>query len=123
MRIETLDGLLKSKHGNKSVAYIKDRKVMVSFNGSKVYGYRSTIRDVAERLELIPEIDITQEARQVLDRVRQEGEAVGHWVISDTLNWLDNRSREGMFIDHQRCGDDDYGRPLAKFYYTKNVFV
>jgi hypothetical protein len=85
--------------------------VCVTFNeNSKVYTYKGTILQVATRLDLIPEINVTDESEVLANEVKTNGFAIGHIECADTVQYL-----LGECVKTTDSGKDEFGRKVVKF--------
>jgi len=116
MKIEALEKLLKTKDAQ-SKCWIDDKtkKVNIVFNStSKVYSYRGSIYAIAEKLELIPEVDIAEEAEKVARMLRdgmKEVEAPAG--LSTTIRHLNS---DLVGITFRDGGKDEFDRELSIYY-------
>lgn len=126
MKIETFVSQLREKNptGN---AYVVEksgkRKVAVavtfSTNG-KVYTYKGTIVGIAEKLGLIPEIDVVEESNRVISLLKNNEPAISYAHCADTI-----RHFSGLNVDSKPAGTDDFDRPLVEFFIdnTPNLWI
>lgn len=129
MRIGTFDRLLKGKHGQGTSAYVPERRgkrrqaIAVSYSSSgKCYYYSGSILSVAERLDLIPEIDVQAESKRIARELKDTGKAEGHRVCIDTVVFhLD--VPVGKVVDCDDNGVDEFDRPMATFFIASNDWV
>jgi len=93
-----------------------DGRVCVAFEpGGKVYTYRGSVYEVAERLGLIPDIDIPIEAQRIIEAFRSGAERVyGYLVAADTVRWYWQHS--DTCIEHcGAAGTDGFDRDLTVY--------
>jgi len=98
-----------------ATAYLDaDRRVCVAFKpGGKVYVYRDSIYRVAERLGLIPDIDVPTEASRIVAALESGRDAVpGYLVASDSVRWLWG-TRDTIVTTDGRTGSDGFDHPLT----------
>lgn len=119
MRIETFNKLLKSKNPQ-GYAYIPEKvgkrqnAVAVVFTpGGKVYTYKGTILAIAERLGLIPEVNVEVESRKAIKSLKETGLAVAPVECSDTINHFLNIP--GKLAQEVSRVEDEFGRKIATF--------
>lgn len=116
MKIETFNELLKAKNPN-GYAFVPDKQdkrqtaisVVFEANG-KAYTYQGTILSVAERIGLVPEIDINAEAQKATDELIKNGHTTTYLVCRDTITHL-----LGQSIRVISKFDDEFSRSMAVF--------
>ena len=129
MKIETLDKLLKEQKSPTAFARVPNskngerahNKVEVAFSGDgRIYTYKSSIFDVAERLDLIPEIYAGDEGQRIADNffdgIRGYVEAI------DTVRYL-VKTPAGKDITFNVVGQDEFDRDIAEFFVEDSAWV
>jgi hypothetical protein len=115
MLISTFNSLLRNKYPTGS-AYVPDVygkqvrscKVSVTYaEGSKAYTYSGTILSIAERLGLIPEINVVRESEAIVRGLVSGASMVGHVECYDTVRFA---LPEGMYLVQSDYSIDDYDR-------------
>jgi hypothetical protein len=112
MKLEALNQLFKETHPNGYVQYDRQaRKYFVVFSSpGKVYTYHASSNyKLAERLELISDVDIVAVARDVIAALGRGEEIVTHIGASDTVRYM------GVDCTSIPTGVDEYDRPLALY--------
>lgn len=119
MRIEIFNKLFKSENPQ-GYAYIPEKvgkrqnAVAVVFTpGGKVYTYKGTILAVAERLDLIPEVNVEAESLKAIKSLKETGLAVAPIECSDTINYF--LSIPGKLAQEVSRTVDEFGRQIATF--------
>ncbi len=126
MKIETFVNQLRKQNpaGNAYVAEkLGKRKVAVAVNftaNGKVYTYKGTIVGIAEKLGLIPEIDVIKESNRVISLLKNNEPAISYAHCSDTI-----RHFSGLRIDSKPAGTDEFDRPMVEFFIdtTPNLWM
>lgn len=118
MKIETLNELFSAKNpsgwarlGKKSGTI----EVLFSTNG-KVYTYRSTVYRLAERFELIPDVDIVAEAKRIARELEHSESVVGYAGCGDTLRHTYNPN----VVEEFNAGTDEFDRKLSSYRIEEN---
>lgn len=119
MKIETLNKLFQAKNpqGRVYIAYpvkngyeTRSHTISVVYKvDGKVYEYRSTIVALAQRLDLIPNDDITTIAKRVYTALQTQDSVIDQAGASDTVRYM------GINVDIASAGDDEYGRKLTEY--------
>ena len=112
MKVETLNDLWQQKHIGGSIQKRGSHYTVTFSADSKVYKYSAASNyDLAERLELIPEVDITKESKRIANVLQSQDEVVSALGCADTIRGLYNPN-----IRSEYCGTDQYDRPLARYW-------
>lgn len=113
MKIETLVALLRDRKDPAANAWVtNDKKVAVSFFAyGKVFEYRGSIYSVAQRLGLIPEVDIPATARAVAEKLRAGYNVISAAALIDTLRH-----------EHLACATDDSDRGVDAYDYKLRFY-
>lgn len=129
MQFKKFQEVLKEKYPTSS-AYIpniygtNDRQlaIEVTFNeGQKSYTYKGTIYSIAQRLNLIPEVVIMDEAEKVAKLLKTQNEVIAPSGCRDTVAWLlQDADFGGKIVDETGCGKDEFDRPQAKYSLVEN---
>lgn len=117
MKIETFEKLLKTEN-SQATAYVPEkvgkRQAMVNVvftpNG-KVYSYKGTILQVAEKLELIPEINVDTESKKAIASLKETGSAVTPIECFDTINY--NYNVPGKVLQEVNRSKDEFNREIV----------
>lgn len=116
MLISTFNQYLQKKHPQAS-AYIPDKigkrqpnqvNIIYSPDG-KIYEYKGSILSVAERLNLIPEINYETESKIIASQLKS-GSTIGHNGCQDTVRYLLQK-----WVEVEPAGLDEFDRPLMLF--------
>jgi hypothetical protein len=112
MLISTFNQVLTAKYPS-AVAYIPQANTVniIYSPNSKVYSYTGTILTVAEKLNLIPAIDIQTESQGIAENIP----CVGYLICADTV-----RHMVGKAVEHQPHTPDEYGRKQVIFSIIEN---
>lgn len=117
MQITTFEKLWQEKNPGGIARVGKGRKVEVTFRpDGKIYRYQGSILNVADRLELIPEIVIEDEVKQAMKALKSGKETTSFVEIEDTLVWTWG-SRKGR-IDSRNSTTDEFDRQIITFFIT-----
>ena len=111
MIASTLKELIQQKYGKDNIARVVNRKVEVTFKpGDKVYRYNGSVYSVAERLKLIPEIDIVAESRQIIESLKAQASVVAPSGCGDTC-----RMSNSAVSERYNIGLDKFDRELSEY--------
>ena len=126
MKITTLNQLLKNKNPQ-ARAYVPEKvgkrqpAVNVVFNpDEKVYTYKGSILSVAEKLNLIPEVDIGAEAKEAISTLKASGSATAHVECSDTINH--GLGMPGKYAQEVSRDKDEFDRVVVTFEVVENLW-
>jgi len=113
MELTTLQCLFAKK--NPTGAIVRDGSGFTVWfaRGQHSYNYGGySVHALAEKLELIPDIDINIEAAHIVANIG-EGDVVAASGCGDTARWL--WAGSGTILS-ESAGLDEYDRPLARYY-------
>jgi hypothetical protein len=115
MKFDTLQALFTERNTGGTIDFLGDGRYYVYFGKGKLYTYRSPSHyALAERFELIPEFDVSAEARRVVAGLMAgAGSVVADAAAGDTANWL--WRGDGYITSTNEFLTDDYGRQLRRF--------
>jgi len=120
MRLETLQQLWRQKYPGGAISRgARAGQFAVSYrdDGHRPYIYRSrSVYALAERLELIPDVDIMQEARETALFLAQYPSAAyrAHAGLIDTMRAL--HPAQGARYEYRAAGLDEYDRNMSEYY-------
>lgn len=114
MKFTLLQDLFSRRYPDGSIQYSK-RKYTVRFKPGRPYTYAySSHYDMAERLELIPSVDIPAQAQATLTRlVNGEERVTAISGCGDTMRVL--HGEEPGYIEEECIDTDEYGRPVSAY--------
>lgn len=126
MLIEKLSSLIAQSHPG-GYAYVPDAFgkqkrqgnavcVVYSPNG-KVYTYKGTIHDVAERLGLIPSENNVTDAERIVRELSLSGTAIGYASSIDTVRYTWHGTGK---VVSTHSGTDEYDHPMAVYSIVDN---
>lgn len=124
MLISTFNTQLKNKHPQ-AEAYIPEKigkrqnLVCVTYSpNSKVYEYTGTILSIAQRLNLIPQIDNQSDGQKIANLLKSgQTNIIGYKETFDTIQYY-----LGQSIDYTDAGLDDFDRPLVSYKISTNIW-
>jgi hypothetical protein len=121
MLIGAFVSLLQKKYGIDASAYVPTvygkgtRKQSVSVvygKGQKVYTYNGTILAIAEKLDLIPSINVVDESADIVSKITSGQSVIGHVCASDTVRF---DLPEGLYMVQSNYGTDEYDRDTCEY--------
>lgn len=117
MRLATLQWLFAGKHPTGSIVRDGSGFTVWFAHGQRGYDYGgSSVYALAERLGLIPQVDVAAEAVRIVANVAK-GDVIAPSGCGDTARWLWTGS--GTILS-EPAGQDEYNRALARYYVTEN---
>ena len=117
MKIEKFVEQLKKQYPTANAYVVESkgkRKVSVNVSYSetgKIYAYSGTIVGIAERLGLIPDIDVNKESERVVSALLSGESPISYAHCSDTVRYT-----SGLRIDYRPSGVDDFDRALVEYF-------
>lgn len=105
------------KYPSGTAAYdMKQGKVNVWFSsGGKCYTYRSGIRDLAQKLELIPEFNVNLESERIVKSLLSGQSVIGHIACIDTVRFLLYKFDLNQQVQLSERSKDQYDYETAVF--------
>jgi len=121
MKIETFAKLWQEKYPTGSAENMgRTVRVTYSSNG-KVYNYHGSVYSVAERLNLIPDININTQANKIIAALKDDKEIIAPSGCLDTVVWMWGACNDNPAPHSElHVGTDEFDRPLDRYFLEVN---